>query len=307
MQTKRQFWFHFSLTVLTAGILSYCISYWVVSSRAPKTIIKTAAAKDRDILPSLPSQLDFAGEAVPLDQSDVRERLLREMLINTNLHAGNTWILLQTSRWFPLIVPILKEEGIPEDFKYLCVAESGLQQVVSKSDAVGFWQFLEETGKQSGLEISKQVDERYHVEKSTRAACRYFKRAYAKFGSWTLVAAAFNCGEAGVEKFMYQQQVKSYYDALLPDETMRYVFRILAFKNIISQPKQYHFSVKEKDYFSPRNTYTDTIRTTVKDLAVYAKSKGCTYKELKIFNPWLRDKDLVVKKGKEYIVLLPKL
>ncbi len=264
-------------------------------------------SKESYLLPNLPSKLDFAGEAVPLEKPDVHERLLREMLINTNLHAGNTWILLQTSRWFPLIVPILKEEGVPEDFKYLCVAESGLQQVVSKSDAVGFWQFLEETGKQSGLEISKQVDERYHVEKSTRAACRYFKRAYAKFGSWTLVAAAFNCGEAGVEKFMNQQQVKSYYDALLPDETMRYVFRILAFKNIISQPKQYHFSVKEKDYFSPRNTYTDTIRATVKDLAVYAKSKSCTYKELKIFNPWLREKDLVVKKGKEYIVLLPKL
>lgn len=307
MQSKRQSWFFFSLSILTAGVVSCCISYWIVNNREPKTIIKQVSSKESYLLPNLPSKLDFAGEAVPLEKPDVHERLLREMLINTNLHAGNTWILLQTSRWFPLIVPILKEEGVPEDFKYLCVAESGLQQVVSKSDAVGFWQFLEETGKQSGLEISKQVDERYHVEKSTRAACRYLKRAYAKFGSWTLVAASFNCGEAGVEKFMHQQQVKSYYDALLPDETMRYVFRILAFKNIISQPKQYHFSVKEKDYFSPRNTYTDTIRATVKDLAIYAKSKGCTYKELKIFNPWLREKDLVVKKGKEYIVLLPKL
>jgi hypothetical protein len=307
MLSKRFIWLFLTGAIVLAGLVSYTVSYFYVKAQAPKTIIKQVTSKESYLLPNLPSKLDFAGEAVPLEKSDVHERLLREMLINTNLHAGNTWILLQTSRWFPLIVPILKEEGVPEDFKYLCVAESGLQQVVSKSDAVGFWQFLEETGKQSGLEISKQVDERYHVEKSTRAACRYFKRAYAKFGSWTLVAAAFNCGEAGVEKFMNQQQVKSYYDALLPDETMRYVFRILAFKNIISQPKQYHFSVKEKDYFSPRNTYTDTIRATVKDLAVYAKSKGCTYKELKIFNPWLREKDLVVKKGKEYIVLLPKL
>lgn len=307
MLSKRFIWLFLTGAIVLAGLVSYTVSYFYVKAQAPKTIIKQVSSKESYLLPNLPSKLDFAGEAVPLEKPDVHERLLREMLINTNLHAGNTWILLQTSRWFPLIVPILKEEGVPEDFKYLCVAESGLQQVVSKSDAVGFWQFLEETGKQSGLEISKQVDERYHVEKSTRAACRYFKRAYAKFGSWTLVAAAFNCGEAGVEKFMNQQQVKSYYDALLPDETMRYVFRILAFKNIISQPKQYHFSVKEKDYFSPRNTYTDTIRATVKDLAVYAKSKGCTYKELKIFNPWLREKDLVVKKGKEYIVLLPKL
>jgi hypothetical protein len=307
MLSKRSIWLFLTGAIVLAGLVSYTVSYFYVKSQAPKTIIKQVSSKESYLLPNLPSKLDFAGEAVPLEKPDVHERLLREMLINTNLHAGNTWILLQTSRWFPLIVPILKEEGVPEDFKYLCVAESGLQQVVSKSDAVGFWQFLEETGKQSGLEISKQVDERYHVEKSTRAACRYFKRAYAKFGSWTLVAAAFNCGEAGVEKFMNQQQVKSYYDALLPDETMRYVFRILAFKNIISQPKQYHFSVKEKDYFSPRNTYTDTIRATVKDLAVYAKSKSCTYKELKIFNPWLREKDLVVKKGKEYIVLLPKL
>ncbi|MCX8478493.1 MAG: hypothetical protein RL138_1852 [Bacteroidota bacterium] len=307
MLSKRSIWLFLTGAIVLAGLVSYTVSYFYVKAQAPKTIIKQVSSKESYLLPNLPSKLDFAGEAVPLEKPDVHERLLREMLINTNLHAGNTWILLQTSRWFPLIVPILKEEGVPEDFKYLCVAESGLQQVVSKSDAVGFWQFLEETGKQSGLEISKQVDERYHVEKSTRAACRYFKRAYAKFGSWTLVAAAFNCGEAGVEKFMNQQQVKSYYDALLPDETMRYVFRILAFKNIISQPKQYHFSVKEKDYFSPRNTYTDTIRATVKDLAVYAKSKGCTYKELKIFNPWLREKDLVVKKGKEYIVLLPKL
>jgi hypothetical protein len=307
MLSKRSIWLFLTGAIVLAGLVSYTVSYFYVKAQAPKTIIKQVSSKESYLLPNLPSKLDFAGEAVPLEKPDVHERLLREMLINTNLHAGNTWILLQTSRWFPLIVPILKEEGVPEDFKYLCVAESGLQQVVSKSDAVGFWQFLEETGKQSGLEISKQVDERYHVEKSTRAACRYFKRAYAKFGSWTLVAAAFNCGEAGVEKFMNQQQVKSYYDALLPDETMRYVFRILAFKNIISQPKEYHFSVKEKDYFSPRNTYTDTIRATVKDLAVYAKSKGCTYKELKIFNPWLREKDLVVKKGKEYIVLLPKL
>ncbi len=307
MLSKRSIWLFLTGAIILAGLVSYTVSYFYVKAQAPKTIIKQVSSKESYLLPNLPSKLDFAGEAVPLEKPDVHERLLREMLINTNLHAGNTWILLQTSRWFPLIVPILKEEGVPEDFKYLCVAESGLQQVVSKSDAVGFWQFLEETGKQSGLEISKQVDERYHVEKSTRAACRYFKRAYAKFGSWTLVAAAFNCGEAGVEKFMNQQQVKSYYDALLPDETMRYVFRILAFKNIISQPKQYHFSVKEKDYFSPRNTYTDTIRATVKDLAVYAKSKSCTYKELKIFNPWLREKDLVVKKGKEYIVLLPKL
>ncbi len=307
MLSKRSIWLFLTGAIVLAGLVSYTVSYFYVKAQAPKTIIKQVSSKESYLLPNLPSKLDFAGEAVPLEKPDVHERLLREMLINTNLHAGNTWILLQTSRWFPLIVPILKEEGVPEDFKYLCVAESGLQQVVSKSDAVGFWQFLEETGKQSGLEISKQVDERYHVEKSTRAACRYFKRAYAKFGSWTLVAAAFNCGEAGVEKFMNQQQVKSYYDALLPDETMRYVFRILAFKNIISQPKQYHFSVKEKDYFSPRNTYTDTIRATVKDLAVYAKSKSCTYKELKIFNPWLREKDLVVKKGKEYIVLLPKL
>jgi hypothetical protein len=307
MLSKRSIWLFLTGAIVLAGLVSYTVSYFYVKAQAPKTIIKQVTSKESYLLPNLPSKLDFAGEAVPLEKPDVHERLLREMLINTNLHAGNTWILLQTSRWFPLIVPILKEEGVPEDFKYLCVAESGLQQVVSKSDAVGFWQFLEETGKQSGLEISKQVDERYHVEKSTRAACRYFKRAYAKFGSWTLVAAAFNCGEAGVEKFMNQQQVKSYYDALLPDETMRYVFRILAFKNIISQPKQYHFSVKEKDYFSPRNTYTDTIRATVKDLAVYAKSKGCTYKELKIFNPWLREKDLVVKKGKDYIVLLPKL
>jgi len=307
MLSKRSFWLLFIIGILISGMISFTVSYFYLLSKPPKTIVKMSANKEQYLLPNLPSKLDFAGEAVPLEKPDVHERLLREMLINTNLHAGNTWILLQTSRWFPLIVPILKEEGVPEDFKYLCVAESGLQQVVSKSDAVGFWQFLEETGKQSGLEISKQVDERYHVEKSTRAACRFFKRAYAKFGSWTLVAAAFNCGEAGVEKFMNQQQVKSYYDALLPDETMRYVFRILAFKNIISQPKEYHFSVKEKDYFSPRNTYTDTIRATVKDLAVYAKSKGCTYKELKIFNPWLREKDLVVKKGKEYIVLLPKL
>jgi hypothetical protein len=307
MLSKRRFWSLFIVGIFISGLVSFGVSYFYLQLQPAKTLIRTTSSKERYLLPNLPLKLDFAGEQVPLEKPDVHERLLREMLINTNLQAGNTWILLQSSRWFPLIVPILKEEGVPEDFKYLCVAESGLQQVVSKSDAVGFWQFLEETGKQSGLEISKQVDERYHVEKSTRAACRFFKRAYAKFGSWTLVAAAFNCGEGGIEKFMHQQQVSSYYDALLPDETMRYVFRILAFKNIISHPKEYNFTVNEKDYFSPRNTYTDTIRSTVNDLTAYTKSKGCTYKELKVFNPWLREKDLVVKKGKEYIVLLPKL
>ena len=180
----------------------------------------------------LPKSMTFCGEEVPLDLFYVRERLEREIMVNSYRHSATILLLKRTTRWFPVMEPIMEKYGLPEDFKYLSMIESDLTNAVSPSKAVGFWQFLESTGKEYGLEINKEVDMRYSVEKETVAACKYLKDSYRKFGSWTASAAAFNCGNGRITKTMEEQRVSSYYDMLLPEETQRYVFRILALKLI---------------------------------------------------------------------------
>lgn len=252
-----------------------------------------------------PTEIDFAGEKTPLNLSDVHERFDRELLINANLDATTKIIIKRANRAFPVIEPILKKNGIPDDFKYLAVIESGLVNVVSPAGARGVWQFMPDTGKERGLEINNLVDERYHLEKSTEAACAYLKSAYAKFGSWTLAAASYNGGVTGVNKQITFQGVTNYYDLLLTDETARYVFRILALKEIMQHPEQYNFAMPQSELYQTLPVKTVQVTNSIPDLAVFAKEQGINYKILKIHNPWLRDRKLDVAPGKGYIVEIP--
>ncbi len=252
-----------------------------------------------------PSKIDFAGESAPLNISDVRERLDRELLVNANLDATTVLIIKRANRVFPVIEPILKKHGIPDDFKYLAVIESGLVNAVSPAGARGVWQFMPETGKERGLEVTDIVDERYHLAKSTEAACKYLQSAYAKFGSWTLAAASYNGGFGGVNKQITFQGVTNYYDLLLTDETARYVFRILALKEIMQHPALYNFTVLPSEMYSPIPVKNVNVDASIPDLAVFAKEQGINYKILKIHNPWLRDRKLTVSAGKSYTLEIP--
>ena len=252
-----------------------------------------------------PTTTDFAGETAPLHVVDVRERLDRELLINANLHSTTTLILKRANRAFPVIEPILQKYGIPDDFKYLAVIESGLVNAVSSAGARGVWQFMPETAKEKGMEVNDFVDERYHLEKSTEAACKYLLTAKNKFGSWTMAAASYNGGMNGVNKKIEEQQVTNYYDLALTEETSRYVFRILALKEIMKNPGKYGFNIYPTDLYSPIPTKKIEVDSTITDLASFAKTQGINYKILKIHNPWLRDKKLVNPSKKKYEIEIP--
>jgi len=258
------------------------------------------------VTPPLPESIAFAGESVPLQYFDVRESLQREMSVISYWHASMLYTLQLANRFFPIIEPILAEEGLPDDFKYLCVAESNLQQVISPAKAVGFWQFLEGTGKEYGLEINAEVDERYHIEKSTRAACAYLKKSYAKYGTWSLAAASYNVGQTNIDKYIAQQKQTNYYDLLLPEETGRYVYRAIVFKMVMSNPTLYGFNLKDEDLFPPLEWDNVKITGAVADWAVWATQHSTNYKILKYFNPWLRDTKLTNAARKTYTVKVPK-
>lgn len=252
-----------------------------------------------------PTEIDFAGEKAPLNITDVRERLDKELLINANLHATTQLIIKRANRAFPVIEPILKRNGVPDDFKYLAVIESGLVNVVSPAGARGVWQFMPETAKERGLEVNDIVDERYHLEKSTEAACKYLLDAKAKFGSWTLAAASYNGGFAGVNRQITFQGVNNYYDLLLTEETSRYVFRMLALKEIMMNPAKYNFNLQPADMYPVMPVKKVTVTASIPDLAIYAKEQGINYKLLKLHNPWLRDRKLDVASGKIYTLDIP--
>lgn len=252
--------------------------------------------------PALPDSLDFAGEKVPLMEFDVRERIEREILVNTYWQSQSILLLKRSARWFPVIDSILYRSGVPLDFKFLSAAESGFVNVVSPAGAVGYWQFLKTTGKKYELEINEEVDERYHIEKSTEAACRYFKEAYEQFKSWTLVAASYNMGMDGLQKQIEKQKVNSYYDLLLNDETFRYLARIIAMKEILTSPEKYGFHLRRKDQYTPYKYSEVCVDSSITDLAAFAFSQGINYKKLKLLNPWLRTNELPDKSRKEYSV-----
>jgi hypothetical protein len=254
---------------------------------------------------TLPNELTFCGEKVPLERLDVRERLDRELLVNTYWQSNTLLAHKRAARWFPMIERIMQEEGVPDDLKYIAVIESGLTNVVSPAGATGYWQFMKETAIQYDLEVNGEVDERYNVEKSTRAACKYLKRAHAHYGKWALAAASYNLGQGGVDKQLGRQKQDNYFDLLLNDETARYVYRILAMKEIISNPERYGFHVREKDLYAPYRTRTMEVTGTTSDLADLAIAQGTDYKTLKMLNPWLRDNKLTNRDNRTYTFLMP--
>lgn len=257
------------------------------------------------VIPRLPEDLNFAGERVPMKDADVLERMDRELLVNTFWHSNTILMLKRANKFFPVIEPILKKNGVPDDFKYLCMIESGLDNVVSPSNAAGFWQFLASTGKRYGLEVTDEVDERYHLEKATEAACKYLKDNHEKLGSWTLAAAAYNMGENGVERQLKSQGVETYYDLYLNRETARYLFRILAAKEIHNRQSEYGFLLQEDALYSAIPTREISIDSTIVSWPEFALQQGTNYKYLKILNPWIRDRKLNNRSKKTYQVLLP--
>lgn len=253
----------------------------------------------------LPESADFCGEAAPLEKWDVAEKLDRELLVNSYWHSNTLLAIKRSARWFPLIEKVLKEEGVPDDFKYLALVESNFTNATSPAGAVGYWQFLAETATEFGLEVNDEVDERYHVEKSTRAACKYFKQAYNKLGSWSLAAASYNMGMLGVQKQMDRQKQNNYYELLLNEETSRYVFRILSMKEIVNNTDKYGFVIRPSDIYAPIDSKEVTITGSVEDFAAWCQEYGVSYKDFKLLNPWLRQSYLKNKSGKTYVVKIP--
>jgi len=254
----------------------------------------------------LPEKLDFAGEKVPLEYYDVKENLDRELLSTVYFHSQTIRYIKNAPRYFSIIEPILKANGVPDDFKYLCVAESGFDvRALSPAKAAGLWQILESTAKENGLEVNTEIDERYNIEKSTQVACRILKSAYEKYGSWSLVAASYNGGRAGLDQKIAKQMVKSYYDLLFVEETTRYVFRILAYKLVMENPEKYGFDIKQKDFYPIIPTNNVEVSGSVPDWAAFAIEKGINYKILKNFNPWLRETFLKNPLRKTYVLRIP--
>ena len=253
----------------------------------------------------IPENLEFAGEKVPLYKPDIMERVDRELLVNTYWQSNALLWFKRTHKYFPIIEPILKEKGVPDDFKYLAVIESDLLNVTSPAGAKGIWQMLKEAARENGLEVNDNVDERYHLEKATRAACDYLINAKNRLGSWTLAAAAYHAGNYGISQRLEDQQVDSYYDVLAGDNTERYVPRILAAKEILSNPKKYGFHFDKEDLYVMPKSYPVKVDTTINNIALFAKKFDTNYKELKLHNPWLRENKLNNNSRKVYYINLP--
>lgn len=253
----------------------------------------------------IPENLNFAGESVPLNDPEVMERVDREFLVNTYWQSNAVLLMKRANKYFPIIEPILAKNGVPDDFKYLAVAESGLQNVVSPAGATGFWQIMKTTGREYGLEVNANVDERYHLEKATEVACRYLKKSKEKFGTWTLAAASYNAGPGSINKYLGIQKAENYYDLLLGEETGRYVFRIMAIKEILDSPEKYGFHLEKDDMYSAVPTFKVEVAEPVFSFADFARQYEINYKILKRHNPWLRQPHLNNQSKKTYTIEIP--
>ena len=252
-----------------------------------------------------PEDLNFAGEEIPIYSSEIWERIDKELLKNTYWQSNTMLYFKKANKYFPIIEPILKEHNIPDDFKYLALIESGLDNVVSPAGASGFWQILKGTAREHGLEVNSAIDERYNLEKATVVACEYLQDAYNKFGTWTMAAASYNMGKNGVRRRIAKQESNNYYNLHLNNETSRYVFRIIAVKEILQNPRKYGFMFRDKDMYTMPNYTTVVVDSTIVDLADFAKKNGINYKLLKQFNPWLRATSLPDKSRRKYILKIP--
>lgn len=301
--------------IVLASIVIVAIFFINAKTNVNKSTTDTAVASDSSgndqyaykiRALKIPEDLSFCGEKVELDKTDVRGRIDRELLVNTYWQSNALLWFKRTHKYFPVIEPILKEKGVPDDFKYLSVIESDLRNVTSPAGAKGMWQMLKEAGRENGLEINDNVDERYHLEKATRAACDYLIKAKERLGSWTLAAAAYHAGNYGIEKRLKQQMVDSYYDVLAGENTERYIPRIVAAKEILSHPEKYGFEFDKDDLYKIGPTYTVKVDTAITNIASFAKNYGTNYKELKLYNPWLRENKLNNKSRRLYEIKIPK-
>ena len=293
------------LLFLSGGILATFI-FISIAGKEEKPSMVINHPNGSLVVPKIPGNLNFAGEAAKMNDSEVRERFDRELLVNTFWHSNTILMLKRANKYFPVIEPILAKNGVPDDFKFLCMIESGLTNAVSPANAAGFWRFLATTGKRYGLEVSSEVDERYDLIKSTEAACKYLKDNKEKLGNWTLAAAAYNMGENGVLRQLKSQGVESYYDLYLNSETSRYLFRILAAKEIYSRKSEYGFNIEQESLYTAVPTRSMEIDGTIPNWPEFAIEQGTNYKYLKNLNPWIQQRQLTNKSKKAYTVLLPK-
>ncbi|WP_116524748.1 lytic transglycosylase domain-containing protein [Seonamhaeicola aphaedonensis] len=290
------------------GLLSLCVLFIYALQDAPTDEnFERKLINDYNVYAlQVPNDLDFAGEPMPLGNPDILERMDRELLVNTYWQSNGLLMFKRSKKYFPIIEPILAKHGVPDDFKYLAVIESGLTNAVSPAGARGVWQIMKATGRENGLEVNDNVDERYHLEKATEVACKYLLEAKESLGSWTLAAAAYNAGKAGVSRRLNEQNVSNYYDLLLGEETGRYLFRIVALKEILSNPNKYGFNFRDKDLYTNIPTFKVEVDTAVTDFSQFARKFGINYKILKLHNPWLREKHLNNKSRKLYEIEIPK-
>lgn len=255
----------------------------------------------------LDQSFEFCGEELPMDNFDIRERLDRELTVNTYWHSSTILSIKSTMRFFPVMERILEEEGVPTDLKYIAVAESALRNAVSPAGAKGIWQFMKGTGNEYGLEINSEVDERYHLEKSTRAAANYLRSLRQRFGSWANAAAAYNMGGGNMNKRLREQEADNYFELNLNEETSRYYFRLVAIKNILENPRAFGFYLDKEDYYKPLDDYTtEEVSEAVESWGAFAKERGISYRMLKVYNPWLIDSKLTNRAGKTYEIRLPR-
>jgi membrane-bound lytic murein transglycosylase D len=293
--------------ILISGVLINAKQQADDSSKVEQQLLSKKSTSELYEIKALkiPSNLNFAGERVPTEKNDIKERMDRELLVNTYWQSNGLLMFKRANKYFPIIESILEANGIPDDFKYLAVIESGLQNVTSPANAKGIWQIMKATGKENGLEINDNVDERYHIEKATQVACDYLKKAKNRLGTWTLAAAAYNGGNYGMAKRLETQKVDNYYDLLLGQETSRYVLRIVAVKEIMSNSEKYGFVYNDDDLYTMNPTNIVEVDSVITNIASFAQKFGTNYKELKIHNPWLRENKLNNASGKNYKIKLP--
>ena len=300
---KSKYWKIILPLLIVAKIVFIVFVFGAAKSEGETTIVEV---EQQFTAVEIPEEISFAGEKMPLERFDVKEALDRELLSNAYFHSQTIRFIKLVPRYFPIIEPILKEKGIPDDFKYLAVAESNFNpRAISPARAVGFWQFMKGTAGDFGLEVNSEIDERYHVVKSTYAACDYLKKAYEKFGSWTMVAASYNRGMTGIQRQVDRQKTNSYYDLLITTETARYVYRIVALKLILENPEKYNFDIKDEEKYSIIPTKQVEVIGKVASFPDFAKEHGINYKLIKDFNPWLREAYLNNSSGKKYMIDIP--
>jgi membrane-bound lytic murein transglycosylase D len=307
MKNKKQL----VLTVFVSSIVGFLIgsafqtSSQYISFNLKEPILSDISIEAPGSAPKLPIKLDFAGENVPLKDIEVRERLDREIIVNSFRHSSTLLLMKRANQWTPTLIKILKEQGVPEDFAYLSMAESDLTQVSSPSNASGFWQFLKPTAIQYGLIVNDEVDQRFDIEKSTYAACKYLQDSYNQLGSWTLAAAGYNMGMSGVGRQAIEQGSNNYYDLYLNTETSRYVFRILALKLIHQNPSNFDYRIEASDLYEPYQYKEIPVSGSVNSWISFAKDNNISYKELRRHNPWIRTTSMKNSANNTFLVKIP--